>query len=117
MIEQNTAAAKNAIALAIVHSHPVRIELGHTVGAAGIKRGFFNLWNSLHLAKHFRGAGLVKANFGIDQPNGFQQVQGTQACNLCRGRGLIKTHTHKTLRSQVVDFLGAYFLNQSNARS
>ena len=117
MVEQNTAAAKNAVAFSVVHRHPVRIQFGHAIRAARVKRGFFNLWNGLHFAKHFRRAGLVKTNFRIDQANGFQQIQSTNASNLRSGVRLVKTHTHKTLRRQVVNFSGLNLLNQCNARA
>ena len=115
VVEQNAAAAKNVVALAVVHRHPVGIQLGHTIGAARVERGRFLLRNRLHLAKHLRGGRLVEANLAVHQANGFQQIQRTHTGDLGRGAGLVKTHTHKTLRCQVVDLVGLHLLHHGNA--
>ncbi len=115
MIEQNAAATKNAVALAIVHRHPMRVELGHAIRAARAKRRVFHLGNRLHLAKHLRGAGLVEANLGIDQANRLQQVQCANAGDLRRDDGLVEAHAHEALRGQVVDLVWLHFLHQRNA--
>ena len=99
MIEQNAAGPKNVIALAIVDGHPMRIELGHAIGAAGVERCAFNLGNGLHLAKHLGSAGLVEADLRVDQANGFQQVEAANAGDLRGGAGLVKGHADKTLCS------------------
>ena len=115
MVEQDAAGAKNVVALAVVHGHPVGVELGHAVGAARVKRRGFFLRNGLHFAKHFRGAGLVEADFRVHQANGFEQVQCTQASDLCGGAGLLKAHAHKALRGQVVNLGGLHLLHQGDA--
>ncbi|MNV26334.1 hypothetical protein D3C71_1174530 [compost metagenome] len=115
MVEQNATAAKNTIALAVVDCHPVRIQLGHAIGAAGVKRSVFHLWNRLHLAKHFRGTGLVVTYLRVDDANCLQQVDRTNTGNLCRGDWLFKRHTHKALGCQIVNLGGLCGLQKTNA--
>ncbi len=115
MVEQDAAGAKDVVALAVVHRHPVRIEFGHAIGAARVERCAFNLRNGLHLAKHLGGAGLVKADLGVDQANGFEQVEAANAGDLRGGAGLVKGHAHKALCSQVVNFAGLDLLHKGNA--
>ena len=114
VVEQDATGAKNTVAFAVVDRHPVRIQLGHTVGTARVERGGFFLRNGLHFAKHLRGAGLVEADFGIDETHCFQQVQSADAGNVGGGGGLLKTDADKALRRQVVDFIGLDFLHQGN---
>ena len=97
MVEQNAAASENAIAFAVIDRHPMRIQLGHAVGATWVERRIFNLWNGLHLAKHFRCTGLIKLDLWVHQTNRLQQVQSTDTGDLCRGSGLVKTHTDEAL--------------------
>ena len=95
----------------------MRIQLGHTIRAARIKRCAFRLWNSLDFSKHLGRAGLIKANLGIDQSNGFQQVQSADARNLCCCVRLLKRQAHETLSFQVVDLIRLHLLNQCNFSS
>ncbi len=115
MVEQNTAAAKDVVTLAVVDRHPMRIQLGHAVRAAGVEGCALNLGNGLHLAKHLGGAGLVKTNLGVNQANGFEQVEATNASDLRSGVGLVKRHAHKALRSQIVDLVRLNSLHHSYA--
>ncbi len=95
----------------------MRIQLGHTIGAAGIERRAFNLGNGLHHAKHLRGAGLVKTYLGVDQANGFKQIEAANAGDLRGGGRLIKRHAHKALSGQVVYFGGLHLLHHGDARA
>jgi hypothetical protein len=54
----------------------VRIELGHRVRAAGIKRRCFALRDFLHQTIEFAGGCLVKAGgfFASEDSDGFQQA-------------------------------------------
>ena len=115
MVEQDTAAAEDAIAFTVVNRHPVRIELGHAVRAARVKRRVFHLRHGLYLAKHLGRAGLVKADFWVDDANGFQKVHRAQTGNFSRGNGLIEGHTDKTLRGEVVDLSRTGGFQQANA--
>ena len=114
MVKQDAAGRKNVIAFAVIDRHPVRIQLGHAVRAAWIKGRRFNLRNRLHLAKHFRGTGLIKLDLWIDDANRFKQVHWANARDLGGGEGLFKRHPHKTLRSEVIDFSRARGLQQTN---
>jgi hypothetical protein len=117
VVEENAAATEYVVALAVVHRHPVRVELGHTVGTAGVERGVLLLGDGLHLAKHLGRAGLVEPDLGVYQTDRLQQVKRTDTGDLCRGVGLVKRHANKTLGSQVVNLYGVHLLHQGNAGS
>ena len=63
MIEQHPVAGMHPVALAVVHSDPVGIELGHPVGTARIERRALLLRDLLHQAIELTGTGLVDASF------------------------------------------------------
>src|SRR5690606_19578242 len=48
MIEQDTVTCIHIIRLTIVYGNPISIHLGDGVGAPGIKRRCFTLWNRLY---------------------------------------------------------------------
>ncbi len=63
VVEQNAVAGVHAIGFAVVDNDPIRIHLGHGVGAARVKgRGFF-LRNFLHQAIQLGCASLVETCF------------------------------------------------------
>ena len=79
VVEQDAAAAENAVALAVVDRHPVRVELGDAIGAARIEGRVFRLRNRLDLAEHLGRAGLVEADAGIDDADRLEQVERADA--------------------------------------
>lgn len=115
VVEQNAAAAENAVAFTVVDGHPVRIQLGHAIGAARVEGCVFDLGNGLHLAEHLGCAGLVEANLWVDDADGFQQVHWAEAGDFCSGHGLLKRHAYETLCSQVIHLGGASCLKEPNA--
>ena len=84
MIEQNAATAENVITLAVIDRHPVRVQLGCTIGAARVERCGFVLRHCLHFAKHFRGGRLVKSDSLVHDADCFQQIDRAQPGNLGR---------------------------------
>ncbi len=114
MIEQNAAAAKDLIRLAVIDGHPVCIQLGHTVRAARIKRRIFHLRHRLHLAEHFRSRGLIKTYARVHDAYRFEHIDRTDAGDFRSGDGLIERDADKTLCSEVIYFSGAAHLQQAD---
>ncbi len=77
---------EDAIALAVIDRHPVRVQLGHAIRAARVERGVLDLRDGLHLAEHFRGRRLVEADLRVDQADGLEQVDRAQAGDRRRWR-------------------------------
>lgn len=116
VVEQNAVAGIHAVGLAVVHGDPVRVELGHGVGAARVKRRGFLLWGFLHQAIQFTGTGLVKAGFLLQtqDANGFEDAQGAHAVHVGGVFRAFKAHRHMALGAKVINFIGLGLLN--NAR-
>ena len=115
MVEQDAAAAEDVIGLAVIDGHPVRVKLGHTIGAARVERRALALRDFLHLAEHFGRGCLVEANLRIDDADRFQQVERAQAGDLRSGGRLVERDTDEALRRVVVDFGRAGRLQQADA--
>lgn len=58
---------------------------------------------------------MVEADFGVHQPDGFEQVQRAHSRNLRGGAGLLKADADKALCGEVVNFIGLGFLHQGDA--
>jgi len=116
VVEQHAVAGIHAVGLAVVHGDPVGVQLGHGVGAAGVKRRGFFLRNFLHQAIKFAGARLVKAGFLLQaqNANGFQNAQRAYAVHIGGVFRAFKAHGHMAHGAQVVNFVGLGFLNDSN---
>lgn len=115
MVEQDAAASKDTVRLAIIDGHPVRVELGDTIGTARIERRRLDLGKLLHLAEHLGGACLIEANPGVDDTNRFQQIQSPQPRNFRRGNRLLERNPDKALRREVIDFRSARLLQHADA--
>src|SRR5437016_9577552 len=63
MIEQKPVAGGEAVRFAIVYGHPVRVNLGRAIRAAGIKFCCLTLRPFLYQSEHFAAAGLIKSRF------------------------------------------------------
>lgn len=116
VVEQDAAAAEDAVALAVIHRHPMGIQLGHAIRAAGIEGRVFHLRNGLYLAEHLRGAGLVEADLRVDDADGLQQVQRPNTGDLRRGVRLVEADADEALSREVVDLRGTRALQQTNGR-
>ena len=79
MVEQDAAAAKDAVGLTVVDGNPVRVQLGNAVGTARIERRVLLLRHGLHLAEHLRRGCLVEPDLGIDDADRLQQVKCADA--------------------------------------
>ncbi|MCY1279015.1 hypothetical protein D9M70_277590 [compost metagenome] len=91
------------------------IQLGHAIRAARIEGSAFHLRDGLDLAEHLGSAGLIEADFRVDDTDRFQEVQRTDAGDLGSGHRLVERYTDKALGCEVVDLGGAGRLQQTNA--
>src|SRR5947209_65721 len=83
VVEEHAATTVHAVALAVDDRNPVAVELGHSVGAAGVKGGPFALRRLLRLAEHLAAARLVEANsLGVDQVDRLQDARHTHGVEL-----------------------------------
>ena len=105
VIEQDARRRMHPIRLAIVDSDPVPVHLGHAVRAAGIERCGFDLRHGLHLAKHLRRTGLVKAHRRVHRADGVEHSGYPQRRGFAGEHGLRPTGLYEALGGEVVDLL------------
>src|SRR5688572_18902105 len=105
MIEQNAATPENAIALAIIDRHPVRIQLCHPVRAARIEWRRLRLWHCLHETEHLRRTCLVETHRRVDDAYGFQEMHRPNPGDRRRGQRLVEGDTNETLCGEIVHLL------------
>ena len=72
MIEHYPRAGKKIVALAIIHSNKMSINLRYSVRTARIKRGVFVLGRCFYLSEHLAGGSLVEADVLVDVADGLQ---------------------------------------------
>ena len=59
VVEQDAVTGIHAVGLTVIHRDPIRIEFGHPIRRARIKRRRFVLGRALNLAEHLRGRRLI----------------------------------------------------------
>jgi len=100
VVEQDAAAGEQAIGFAVIDRGPVREQLGDSVRTTGVKERGLGLGHFVNLAVHLRGRGLIKADFGVDDADRFQQMQGAQASDVGGGHGLLERNADEALRGE-----------------
>ena len=113
MVEQHAIAGMHPIALAVVHRDPVGIKLGHSVGAAGIKRSALFLRDFLHQPVKLAGARLVNPGF-FGEPQDPHRLQDPQRAQRIAVGGVFRTlkaHRHMALGAEVVDLIRLHLLD------
>src|SRR5260370_24561748 len=81
MVEENSGAGEQVVALAVVDGDEVAVDLGHAVGTARVKRRLLALRRFLNLAEHLAAAGLIKARPRAGLPQGVENT-----CNAYGGK-------------------------------
>ena len=89
VVEEDAGACVETEAFAIVDGHPVGVELGDAVGAAGVEGGALALPGLLDEAEHLGGAGLVDAGLGAGDADGFEEVAGAEGGDGTGEEGLL----------------------------
>ena len=62
MVEQDTAAGEQAVALSVVLGDPVAVQLRYAVRAAGVERSRLALWDCLYQAEHLGSGSLIETS-------------------------------------------------------
>ncbi len=105
VIEEDAVAGEHAVALAVIDSLPVAIDLGAGIGAAGIEGGCFGLRGLDDFAVHLAAGGLIKADGQSGVANGFEKIHGTHGIDGDGINGLIEADANVRLRAEVINFV------------
>ncbi len=113
MVEQDSVACVETIAIAVVHSHPedVYLYLRAGVGAPRAERRGFVLGQQ-GSPEHLRARRLVVTRLDPTAADRLQQPCGPQPGHVPRVLGSIEAHPHVGLRSQVVDLIRLNVVDQ-----
>ncbi len=105
VVEQDPGDREQPVGLAVVHRHPVRLQLGGAVRRARVELGVLVL-RGRRRTEHLRGRGLVEAAVELGRPDRLQQPE--RADRVGRGGvvGHLEGHLHVAHRAQVVDLVG-----------
>ena len=85
------------------------VDFGDAIGTARVKWRGFALRHLHDFAEHLAGAGLIKADFGIDDADRIEYAGDAQTGHVAGENRLIPRCLHKRLRRQVIDFIGFVF--------
>ncbi len=80
-----------------------------------MEEGGFGLRHFVNLAVHLRSRSLVEADFGVDDADRFQQMQGAEAGDVGGRHRLFEGDADEALRGEVVDFVGLGLLQNPHA--
>jgi len=117
VIEQDPGHPEEVVALAVVHRHPVPVELGRAVRRSRVERRRFALWRLDDLAEHLRRAGLVEADIGIDDADRFEDSGHAERGDVAGEHRLREARHHEALRREVVDLGGPVLVHHRDHRA
>jgi len=106
VVEEDPAACKEVVGLAVVDRDEVAVGLCHAVGRARVERRGLGLRDLQHLAEHLRAGGLVETRAGRRLAHGLEHPRDADARELGRQRGLDPRHGDEAHRGEVVDLVG-----------
>jgi hypothetical protein len=109
VVEEDSVAGEEAVALAVVDGDPVGVELGDAVGAARVEGGRLALRSLDHLAEELGGGGLVEARADSRFADRLEDADGAEGGDLARVLGDVEAHLDVALRAEVVDLVGLDF--------
>jgi len=72
MVEENPINRKHAVSLPVIAHHPIGIELGRSIGAAGLQGSVFIL-RRRRIPEEFTGGSLIKSDFDAAATDSFQK--------------------------------------------
>src|SRR5579864_4068648 len=105
VVKQDAGAGKEIVALPSIDGDPVPIELGDTVGAAGIEPRALVLGRLFCHAEHFARRSLIKTDGWIHHSDRLQHPRYTERRELAGEHRLAPGGRHKRLRGEVIDLL------------
>src|SRR5712692_131429 len=112
VVEQDTAASKQLVALAIVNRDLVRESLRAGVRTAWPEGSGFVL-RRRRRTEHFARRCLIEPRFQTDVADRLEHAEGTVSRDVTGVLRHIETHAHVTLRGEIVNLVGLYFVKQA----
>jgi len=106
VVEQDAVAGIHAIGLAVVDDDPVSIELGDTVGGAGVEGSGLALRGFDNFSVEFGCRCLIEFDVFLETAcsDCVQQPEGTQAVNVARVLGHLEGNLDMRLGAEVINF-------------
>ena len=104
MVEQDAIAREQAIALAIIHRHPMSVQLSCSIRTARLERRVLVL-RAFRITVHLAAGGLVELGLHTRFSNRFEQPHCSKRGDLARVFRYVEAHPDMTLRAEVVDFI------------
>jgi len=114
VIEEDAVGSMQVVGLPVIHGQPVGEDLGAAVGGAWVEWSGLTLGHLMNLSKHFGGGGLVEP-YILGQSrltDCLEEADRAQSSHVARVFGNIEGDAHVTLGSEVVDFIGAKFVEE-----
>ena len=105
VVEENSVAGEKAVALAVISDHPVGVDFGGAVGAAGVEGRRFILGRRRG-AEHLAARSLVKAGFDAAPAEGLEEARRPQGGDISRVFGEVEAHADVALGAEMVDLIG-----------
>ncbi len=113
VVEQDPVHREHPVGLAVVAGHPVGVDLGRAVGAAGPEGGVLVL-RRRGGPEHLRGTGLVVAALQADHPDRFEQAGAAHPRGHPGELGLVEGDSDVALSGEVVDLGRLHPLEQGH---
>ena len=94
MVEEYSGAGKQAVRFAVVGHFPESGGLCDRIGAPGTERRFFISGNPVSIPETFALTGIIKFDWKVCEPDGFQEVQSADTDALQRLHRLLEGKTY-----------------------
>ena len=114
MVEQDAARGMHAKTLAVVHRHPVGLELGDRTGRARIEGRSLALPRLLDHPKHLRGGGLIEPRVLAGKAHRLKRVHAADCGHIGGEQRLLPGRLHEGLCTEIVDFLRLHVAQDAN---
>ena len=116
VVEKNPVAGIHAVRFTVVDRDPVGVELGDSIGAAGIEGRRLFLRNFLHKSVQLTCACLIEACFLFEseKTDGLQQAECSNGIDISRVFRCFKADRHMALGSKVVHLIGLDFSDEAD---
>ncbi len=105
MVEEDAVRDVHAVALAVVHGHPVAVDLGDRVGRAGVEGRPLRLRRLLHEPEHLRAARLVDPGVEPEVAHRVEHAQDADRGDVRRVLRHVERDLHVALGGEVVDLV------------
>jgi hypothetical protein len=107
VVKENSATAKHAVTLAVVHRDPVPVDLGHAIRTPRVEGRGFPLRRFLDLAEHLTRGSLIKADAPrVQVPDSFQHARDAHCREFSGQDRLLPARRHEAHGGEVIDLIG-----------